>query len=114
MTIISESQIAETTFCMYTKSVDITFDSQKDLNNQAERGISLSEAANLDWDSWLGAEDVRRDYGEVRYRGYAIMPAENRLYCVVHTYREDAIRIISLRKANSREVVLYEATKQTT
>ena len=94
--------------------MNITYDPQKDLRNQTERGISLSEAANLDWDSWLGAEDVRRDYGEVHYRGYAIMPAENRLYCVVHTYREDAIRIISLRKANSREVVLYEATKQTT
>lgn len=94
--------------------MDISFDSQKDLKNQAERGTSLSEATNLDWDSWLGAEDVRRDYGEVRYRGYAIMPAENRLYCVVHTYREGAIRIISLRKANSREVVLYEATRQTT
>lgn len=94
--------------------MDISFDSQKDLKNQAERGISLAKAACLDWDSWLGAEDVRRDYGEVRYRGYAIMPAENRLYCVVHTYREGAIRIISLRKANSREVVLYEATRQTT
>jgi hypothetical protein len=46
---------------MYTKSMDISFDSQKDLKNQAERGISLSEAANLNWDSWLGAEDVRRD-----------------------------------------------------
>lgn len=92
----------------------ITYNPQKDLKNLAERGISLAEAANLDWDSWLGAEDIRRDYGEIRYRGYAIMPAENRLYCVVHTYRGNSVRVISLRKANSREVVLYETTKPAT
>lgn len=86
----------------------ISFDPHKDQKNLSERGISLAAAAFLDWDSWLGAEDVRHDYGETRYRGYAIMPKEQRLYCVVHTYREGLLRIISLRKANSREVALYE------
>ena len=53
---------------------------------------------------------MRRDYGETRQIGYAI--AGDRLYCVVFVERpEDALterRIISLRKANSREVNSYD------
>ena len=37
--------------------------------------------------------------------GYALFG--ERLYCVVYVDREDARRIIRLRKANSREVIRY-------
>ena len=50
-------------------------------------------------------EDPRRDYGERRMIGYALMG--ERLYCVVFTERRDAYRIISLRKANNREITCY-------
>ena len=36
---------------------------------------------------------------------------ENRLFVVIYTYRKNVIRIISARKANSREVKLYENDK---
>ncbi|MDR2668468.1 MAG: BrnT family toxin [Desulfovibrio sp.] len=50
-------------------------------------------------------EDARYDYGEARY--ILLGKVETRLYCVVYTVRGGSIRIISARKANSREVAIY-------
>jgi uncharacterized DUF497 family protein len=49
--------------------------------------------------------DDRRDYGEVREVG--VMPIRGRMFCVVFTWRNDARRIISLRRANKREMRKY-------
>ena len=90
--------------------MNITYDPNKDVSNQAKHGVSLAEAANIDWFTALEKLDHREDYGEDRYIAFA--PIENRLYCVVYVDREDGRRIISLRKANSREVKDYvEAQK---
>lgn len=50
-------------------------------------------------------QDIRRDYGKVRM--IALAPIDERLYCAVYVDREDDRRIISLRKANYREVTQY-------
>lgn len=83
----------------------ITFDPAKDAINQAKHGISLQDAALLDWDSALVDIDSRMEYGEVRE--IACVLRDSRLYIVVFARRDDALRIISLRKANSREVKYY-------
>ncbi|MBS0569200.1 MAG: BrnT family toxin [Proteobacteria bacterium] len=83
----------------------IDFDPVKDARNLDTHGVSLAEAEQIEWDELLALEDARRDYGEVRMIGYA--PIGNRLYCVVFTDRAGRRRIISLRKANSREVRRY-------
>ena len=49
--------------------------------------------------------DTRHDYGEVRMIGY--VPIGDRVFCVVFVDREEVRRIISLRKANDREVKRY-------
>lgn len=49
--------------------------------------------------------DTRKDYKEVRKIGYG--PIADRLYCVVFTQRGSTMHIISMRKANSREVRKY-------
>jgi hypothetical protein len=49
-----------------------------------------------------GTTDNRRDYFELREIGYAVI--QDRLYCVVFTQRGETMHIISLRKANRREV----------
>lgn len=87
----------------------IDFDFEKDKVNRIARGVSLAEAANLDWEAAVFWLDTRRDYGEDRYvaLGYIF----SRLYCVVYTDRADARRIISLRKANSREEKRYAQTQ---
>lgn len=53
--------------------------------------------------------DDRRDYGELREIGFAVVA--QRLYVVVFVQRGDEMRIISLRKANAREVKIYEKTR---
>ena len=83
----------------------IAFDSAKDTANQAKHGVSLSLAETLEWSLALVKPDTRKAYGETRLIGYA--PIGARVYCVVFVDREDIRRIISLRKANSREVQYY-------
>lgn len=53
----------------------------------------------------MDMEDTRSDYGEARM--IALCAIGERLYCIVYVDREDARRIISLRKANYREVMDY-------
>jgi uncharacterized DUF497 family protein len=88
----------------------LTYDPHKDAANLAKHGVSLGMADELEWDTLDCKPDTRREYGEPRQIGYAI--AGDRLYCVVFVDRPaDAPterRIISLRKANSREVRHYE------
>ena len=52
------------------------------------------------------AQDRRRDYGEDRYR--LLGTIDGRTYVVVYTMRGSAVRIISARKANPKEVAEYE------
>ena len=54
----------------------------------------------------LVEHDQRWDYGEERFRALGIV--EGKVYVVVFTRRDKAIRIISARRANSREVKRYE------
>ena len=81
-------------------------DPEKERRNLAERGLSLDLAEQLDWSTALIWEDTRRDYGEPRYCVLGFIG--DRLYSVVFTPRNGAPRVISLRKANKREVVRYE------
>lgn len=82
-----------------------TFDPSKDESNQQKHGVSLSLASQIEWSEvWFEVDD-RRDYREVREIGYAVI--DSRLYCVVYTQRGNSMHIISLRKANRREVKRY-------
>ena len=56
-------------------------------------------------------DDRRRSYGEHRKIGYALMGS--RLFCVVFTDRRGIRRIISLRKANNREIARYAEVSDT-
>ncbi|HMW21007.1 MAG TPA: BrnT family toxin [Nitrosomonas sp.] len=80
-------------------------DATKDAINKEKHGVSLHDAMHIDWDAALIWQDTRHDYGEVRM--IALAPIDERLYCVVYVDREDHRRIISLRKANYREVIHY-------
>ncbi|WP_323012647.1 BrnT family toxin [Castellaniella sp.] len=85
--------------------MEITFDPAKDSSNQGKHGVSLSLVHEIDWSEVMAKPDTRQDYGEVREIGYAVI--DDRLYCVVFTQRADKMHVISLRKANSREVRNY-------
>ena len=83
----------------------IEFDPAKDSSNQEKHGLSLALASALDWDEALVWVDDRYEYGELRM--IALAPDTGILYYVAFVDRGDARRIISLRKANRREVKHY-------
>jgi len=87
-----------------------THDQTKSNANEQKHGVSLSIAEAIDWSSVWCAPGDRKDYGELREIGYAVIDA--RLYCVVFTQRGETFRVISLRKANNREIDRYEKATQ--
>ncbi|EKS66890.1 hypothetical protein BURK_033629 [Burkholderia sp. SJ98] len=84
---------------------DITFDPLKDAINRLQHGVSLELARELAWDDVAPKVDGRRDYGEVREVNFA--PIRGFMFCVVFTQRSETRRIISLRRANRREINRY-------
>ena len=86
------------------------FDPGKDATNLSKHGLSLAAAAELSWDAALVWLDDRADYGEVRM--VALAPIGDTLFFVAFVDREPARRIISLRRANRREVNHYVKATQ--
>ena len=85
--------------------MEFEFDPGKDATNIGKHGLSLAAAAELSWDAALVWIDDRADYGEVRM--VALAPIEDILLFVAFVDREPARRIVSLRRANRREVNHY-------
>lgn len=85
--------------------MNISFDPAKDAANVAKHGVSLAEVAAIEWGTVWSWPDLRRLYGEPRSAGIGYIGL--RLHLVVFTDRGDMRRIISLRKANAREVARY-------
>ncbi len=86
--------------------MDVEFDQAKDAANIVKHGVSMALADRICWPDVLCMPDGRRDYGELREIGFAVI--DDRLYVVVFVQRGEVMRIISLRKANRREVKLYD------
>jgi len=87
----------------------IRWDEAKRAANLAKHGVDFAAAAEFDWDGALVVEDTRFDYGEPRYQALGIIG--QRLYMLVYTPIPDGFRVISLRKANRKEVLFHEKSK---
>jgi hypothetical protein len=85
--------------------VRIEFDPAKDAANQTKHGVSLSMAGDLDWEAARVWVDERFEYRETRM--IALAPKTEILYYVAFVDRGDVRRVISLRRANRREVKHY-------
>jgi uncharacterized protein len=83
----------------------IEFDPAKDVTNQEKHGVSLFLAVELDWEAALVWVDERFEYHEMRM--IALAPRTEILYYVAFVDRGSVRRIISLRRANRREVKRY-------
>lgn len=90
---------------MYINGMKIEWDNAKRDRTLKERGLDFAEVALIDWDNALTLEDSRQSYPETRFITYA--PIRNRMCVVAWCYRNDALRVISLRKANAREERKY-------
>lgn len=90
--------------------MQLSFDPAKNERNIQERGLDFNEVSELDWTTALIDEDTRADYDERRFRALGFIA--ERLYVTIFTPRDGTLHIISLRKANPREVKLYAQTSQ--
>ncbi|WP_428533095.1 BrnT family toxin [Rhodopila sp.] len=84
------------------------FDPAKDAINQAKHGVTLALAEILFAGPHVATTDDRFDYGEVRQ--IALGQIGGRVFVCVYVDRQAERRIISLRKANRREVTRYVQT----
>lgn len=91
---------------------DISFDPAKSQRNEVERGLPFERVQELEWGSSLVREDMRKNYGERRF--LVLGKIHGRLHALVFTPRNDKVHVISLRKANAREVKHYEQTQNST
>ena len=82
----------------------IDYDAKKNQKNIKERGLSFDRAADLDWETALIAQDFRKK--DVRNAAFARL--DGRLHFIGYIEIQDGIRVISFRKANKREVKIYE------
>ncbi len=90
---------------MGVHKLNIAFDPAKDAWNRKVHGVSLERAAEMDLASALVIEDDREDYGEHRYLAFGRIGRA--MHCLVFTVREDVVRVISLRRATTKELLRH-------
>jgi uncharacterized DUF497 family protein len=85
----------------------IVFDAAKRDKNFDEKGLDFVRAAEVFEGATVTVNDERKDYGETRFVTAGRL--DGRIVIVVWTRRGHARRIISMRKANEREIKKYTA-----
>ena len=89
------------------KTESFEWDDNKSLTNIEKHGISFELASEVFADkSHISIIDARKEYGETRHVTIGKI-ADLHIVVVVHTDRQNRIRIISARKANAKERTLY-------
>lgn len=93
--------------------MNFDWDNNKNQSNLTKHGISFDEAIALfDDPNILTFEDDRFNYGETRFISIGqitlVTQSKKVIIVVVHTQRNQTIRLISARKANERERKRYE------
>lgn len=87
--------------------MEISFDPAKNALNIELRGLSFERAVDFEFETALFSQDLRQDYGEMRMRVLGWL--DKRIHALVFVETELGIRVVSFRKANKREVSIYES-----
>ncbi len=88
--------------------MEFEFDDAKSRSNLAKHGINFSDAQQL----WADAERVEipaRTEDETRF--LIIGKVAQKYWSAIITYRENRVRIISVRQSRKEEVALYESNR---
>ena len=85
---------------------DFEWDTEKRRSARSERGLDFADVARIDPTAIQTDLDRRRDYGEDRY--LSVGPLDGPLVVICWTPRGGRTRIISMRKANDREIRKYQ------
>ena len=82
------------------------FNAEKSAANKAKHGIDFIEAQAL-WDDPDLIEIPARTSDEQRF--LAIGKIESQLWSAILTYRNECVRLISVRRSRREEVAIYES-----
>ena len=82
--------------------MEIEYDPAKDEANRRRRGLPFDLAIEVLRNTVVVFEDDRRDYRERRMIAFGAIAG--RLHVCVYTMRGEVYRVISLRRANGKEV----------
>ncbi|MCZ0936758.1 MAG: BrnT family toxin [Gemmatimonadota bacterium] len=82
------------------------WDREKSEENRRKHGLSFDDAPIVLGGPCLTFADTRFEYGEERYITFGFL--RGRMVVIAHTPRDETTRIISMRKANSREQRAYQ------
>ncbi len=85
--------------------MDFEFDPEKSQSNQEKHGVDFIEAQRL-WEDPHLLEVQAKSTDEPRFLLVGVMDGKH--WSAVVTYRDDAVRIISVRRSRKEEVRLYE------
>lgn len=91
---------------MYKDAILFEWDQVKNQINAEKHGLYFEDAHLIFQSETVSFEDTRFNYGEVRY--ITMGKLNERLIIIVHTLKNNCIRIISMRKANEREQKIYQ------
>ncbi|WP_438750624.1 BrnT family toxin [Pararhizobium sp. O133] len=83
----------------------INYDPAKNEQNMLQRGLPFSLVGEFEFDSAFIVVDDRYDYGEVRQAALGFI--KQRIHVLIFTIRAETLWVISLRKANKREIRRY-------
>lgn len=86
--------------------MEVSYDPAKNARNIAERDLSFDRVVDFDFETAKIHEDIRKPYPEPRF--VAIGWLDARLHVLCFSPTATGIRVISFRKANSREKRSYE------
>jgi len=86
--------------------MDFDFDPRKSASNQTKHGIDFIEAQAL-WDDPNLLEIPARVTDEPRF--LVVGRIAEKHWSGIITYRDDAVRIISVRRPRTEEIDLYES-----
>lgn len=78
------------------------WDETKRQANLAKHGVDFLAVTGFDWSTATIEPDLRTDYGEDRFK--CIGRIGERLFVLIYSPRGERRRLISLRKANLREI----------
>ena len=86
--------------------ITFEFDTAKSESNRTKHGIDFVEAQNL-WKDPMLLEIPAKTDDEPRYLVIGLVDGKH--WAAVITYRGDNARLISVRRARTEEVALYES-----
>ena len=81
------------------------YDKDKSASNKDKHGIDFKEAQAI-WDDEFRIEIPAKVIGELRYLVIGLIQGKH--WSVIVTYRDNNIRIISVRRSRIEEIEIYE------